>query len=530
MPDEPLRAEWPGATATAQTSGGKSRIRGLAIPWNTPSRDMGGWHELILPGALQAESLIGAPFMWRHTEPIGWIVGAWEEADGIHIEAELSDPTDGTGRAAMALADRGPLGLSPGYNLLGSPAPLDRDRIARRDRIAVDEISATHLPAFANARVTHTLEAREAIVNEENTEQETTIDDVAEVVAEAGQPRVTAEDRLGAALQGQINDLAARLSRIAAGGTHVRAESPLAKFKSLGDFVVAAYHKPELMAEWTDQVTGDNPGVMQPTWLTDVKGILDFGRPFITALGGPASAGDTGLEINWPYFDGDLSALFAKQLEEKTEIGSAKISIKKGSAGLNTIAFGSDISLQLIERSTPAYLDAYMRIMYAGYAMQSDILSVLAAEAAGTGSVTYNPATPGSVFQAVVAMAHKVWRATGQAPALVTIREDSWDSVAGAVKPDGEPLYPAYNPTNTAGKAALPGGLAIEIAGLPAVPMLGQTSPLMATNGLATRWHEDGPKQITNDVAMKLGRDVAVYAYANQATYAPAGVVKAEAQ
>jgi len=532
---ETIRAEWPTPNATAAHSEGKSKIRGLAIPWNTPSRDMGGWQEMILPDAIQAESLIGKPFLWRHEEPIGWIVRAWTEPDGVHIEAELSDPKNGLGRAALALAGKGPLGLSAGYNVDDPPGPLPRDGIARRAAITVEEISGTHTPAFVTARVTHTLEAgKAATMPDTDTIEQTDQTDVdttpaappVTVAAEASGPRVMAEDRLAAALQGQINDLAARISRLAGGATYMRAESPLGKFASLGEFTRAAYEKPELMMAWTDQTTTDNPGLMQPSWLTDVKGIIEQGRPFITATGGPASAGETGLEINWPYYAGDLAALFVKQAVEKTEIGSAKVQILKGTAGLDTLAFGSDISLQLIERSTPAYLDAYMRIMYAGYAMASDVASIVAAEAVGTGSVTYNPATPGSVYQAAVASAHKVWRATGQPPSIITIRDDSWDSVAGAVKADGEPLYPAYNPTNTAGKMTLPGGLAIEIAGLPAIPVLGQTVPIIVTNGLATRWHEDGPKQLTNDVAMKLGRDVAVYGYGGQAGYIPAGVVK----
>jgi len=82
---------------------------------------------------------------------------------------------------------------------------------------------------------------------------------------------------------------------------------------------------------WVDQVTTDNPGLIPPAWITEVFGLIDSGRAGITALGGPRSPGDSGMEVNWPYYDGDLTTIVKQQLVEKTEINSVKVSFKRAS-------------------------------------------------------------------------------------------------------------------------------------------------------------------------------------------------------
>src|SRR4029077_12257675 len=110
--------------------------------------------------------------------------------------------------------------------------------------------------------------------------------------------------------------------------------------------------------------------VIPPSWANDVAGILGFARPAITATGGPASLGDSGMELDWPYLDPatNLDTLVAKQAAEKTQIASVKVKILKGSQPIDTYAGGSDVSYQLIRRSRPAYREAYLRILSIAYA------------------------------------------------------------------------------------------------------------------------------------------------------------------
>ena len=114
---------------------------------------------------------------------------------------------------------------------------------------------------------------------------------------------------------------------------------------------------------WVNQITTDNPGMMPPAWLTDTFGIVDRGRPSITALGGPRSPGTSGMDVHWPYYDGDLTTIVGEQAAEKTEIVSVLVSFKRGQATLKTYAGGSDVSYQLQRRSSPSYMSLYDRIL-----------------------------------------------------------------------------------------------------------------------------------------------------------------------
>ena len=81
-------------------------------------------------------------------------------------------------------------------------------------------------------------------------------------------------------------------------------------------------------------------------WVSEVQGILGFARPAVAATGGPASLGDSGMELDWPYLDPalNLDTIVAKQATEKTQIASVKVKILKGSQPIDTYAGGSDVA------------------------------------------------------------------------------------------------------------------------------------------------------------------------------------------
>src|SRR4029077_4807614 len=76
---------------------------------------------------------------------------------------------------------------------------------------------------------------------------------------------------------------------------------------------------------FVDQITTDNPGIIPPAWITEVFGLIDSGRAGITALGGPRSPGDSGMEVNSPYYDGGLTTIVAPQPSDNTDINPVKV-------------------------------------------------------------------------------------------------------------------------------------------------------------------------------------------------------------
>ena len=197
----------------------------------------------------------------------------------------------------------------------------------------------------------------------------------------------------------------------------------LARYATFDEFATAAYDDPLLARALADQISSESPGVVPPSWASEVFGIGTFARPAVTATGGPGSLGDTGMEYDWPYVDPALpiDTVVAKQSAEKAQIASVKVKILKGSVPIDTYAGGSDVAYQLIRRSRPAYRDAYLRILAWAYnrATESAYEAALLA-GAGSSAVLTATATADQVRAFLFAASTVVRNATG-APATVDL-------------------------------------------------------------------------------------------------------------
>lgn len=144
-----------------------------------------------------------------------------------------------------------------------------------------------------------------------------------------------------------------------------------------------------LFRTFADQVTGNNAGVTPPAWLRDLQGLVDPGRPVVNAFGGPRAMPESGMEIDWPKYTGSLAALVGQQSSQKSEITSVRVDLEKGSASLVTYAGGSDISQQLLDRSSPSYREQYDRIMLMAWGLRTDYAFAAALLAGATGALSY---------------------------------------------------------------------------------------------------------------------------------------------
>jgi HK97 family phage prohead protease len=305
--------------------------------------------------------------------------------------------------------------------------------------------------------------------------------------------------------------------------------APLARFASFGAFVDASYNDPDaaplLARALVDQLTTDNPGVIQPAWVTDIKGILARPRPAIQALGGARSLGSSGMELDWPYLDPalDLDTIVGKQAAEKTEITSVKVKILKGSNPIETYAGGSDVSYQLIRRSSPAYREAYLRILAIAYARTTEAAFEVAIEAAATGTAVLGAAADANAVRAFLfAASDAVEQATGAPASVDLVASDEFARLGGL-----QDLAPRMYGTNNISGTADAATLKIDISGLPIVkcPFLTSGTHLV-TNSEAAAWHEDGPFPISAEDVAKLGQNVAIWGMGTEAVFVPAGIVK----
>jgi hypothetical protein len=303
---------------------------------------------------------------------------------------------------------------------------------------------------------------------------------------------------------------------------------PLARFRSLDEFMTAAYTDPTtrdlLHRALTDQITTNNPGVIPPAWVSTVFGIVDRGRPTINAFG-VDSPGSSGMEVNWPFYDGTLTDLVGVQATQKTAITSARVDLEKGSEDLVTYAGGSDLSYQLIRRSSPSYRETYMRIMFAAY---SAVTNNAAADAivAGQG-VVLDTATADAddVRAALFSASVKVEAATGQ-PAEFALVSTAIFTLLGGLSG----LWPVMYGTQNIGGTADASTLRVNVSGIPIIhdPYLASTK-FYVSNSAAASWYEDGPFTVVAEDVEKLGQNIAVWGLGAFGIHLPMGIVQLNA-
>lgn len=476
---------------------------GRAVPYGLDTQ-IGNVRESFAANAFRPEDVIGKPLAYRHGEPIGVITAAENKPDGLYIDFDIANTAMGRD-AAVLIRTSAAKGLSVGFS--PTKSVWNRAKTTVQHLAAnLAEVSITHMPAYATAGV--------SAIREEEMSVET-------VEVEAA-PAVTADIEAREAIASVREQLAAVEARsfVAAPQVH-----ELAQYRSLGDYRMAVLNGDIEARALFDQVTDDNPGVLPPNWSSIVRGIFDLGRPTINAFG-VESAGTTGTTFNWPYWAGDLTDIVAEQVDEKDEVNSVQISLLKGTATLKTYAAGSDISYQLLQRSSPSYVDAHTRIMLNSYVQVTDIAFVGAVYGART-PLNYNIATDtdGSAFrEAVFAASVDVQTATGMPAEFVLVSPDVFKTIGG-----WSTFFPSnYGTYNVSGTASA-NTLGVSVSGLPVIldRNIGGNA-ILVSNREAAKWIEDGPRLASVENVAQLGRDVAVYGYGASQIISDAGIIGLE--
>jgi HK97 family phage prohead protease len=467
-------------------------VYGRAVPYDTPTR-IGSVEESFAPDAFDPSDVIGKPLNWRHDEPIGVIVSAANEADGLYIGARILDTVQGRDAATLTRA-KAVKGLSVGF--YPAQSTWNKARTAVRHTAArLLETSLTHMPAYATAGV--------SVVREEPSMSETTTVETTEVSAQDREAREAL-----ATVQYELAQLRAAVDVQGREERH-----PLAEYRNLQEYAKALATGQEERVVNVSALS-EQTGLVPPVWLQDIKGVLDRGRPCINAVGGPMSAGDSGLDIKWPSFAGDLSAIVAAQ-NEGAEPNSADIDIVVGSATLATYASYNNLTWQVIDRAQPSYVQAHARILMGAYGTETDYAFQAAMWAndviATGGDYDFSADTTGAGFiEAVWSAAMDVEFATGQPAEVVYVSSSVFRKLAGWSAFNSQ-NYPVQNTGGTYDGRTL----RATVMGLPVVLArefaTDESEDAIVTNRLAIGWAEDGPRMVTAETPASGGRDVAIY-------------------
>ena len=432
-------------------------------------------------------------------KPIGRMTAAETRADGIYATFKLSRSSAGSD--ALIMAQEGLVtGLSIGAEILASQPSKDGHTVVSSARLK--EVSLVTVPAFASSEILE-IAAEEVIPVEENpqTESETVVEDttveatpVEAAAVEAARPTITA-----------MAYSTPRLNLNITAGEYAKAQLNASR----GDSDAR-----ELVAALQVATVAENTGMVPPTYLKDVIGIIDSSRPFIDSIE-RAALPTSGMKIFTPKLGTQASVDLTA---EGAEFASSDTTVTFQEDTVVKFAGAGKLDLELVDRSDPSFLDLYLRELAASYAQKTD---AYAAKIAADGSADSSSTTIYKAIAKSIADSYAIMRQTPNNLLVATSGgNDDVDfaGLLGAVDTTGRPLYAAAASQNANGLITQ-GSTNGTVAGLNLVVdpnYAGGTSAIkvgLVYPSMAMRFHESGTLQIRANVVANGQLEIGIYGY-----------------
>jgi HK97 family phage prohead protease len=432
-------------------------------------------------------------------KPIGRMTAAETRSDGIYATFKLSRSSGGND--ALIMAQEGLVtGLSIGAEILASQPSKDGHIVVSSARLK--EVSLVTVPAFASSEILE-IAAEEVIPVEENpqTESETVVEDttveatpVEAAAVEAARPTITA-----------MAYSTPRLNLNITAGQYAKAQLNASR----GDADAR-----ELVAALSVATVSENTGLVPPTYLRDVIGIIDSSRPFIDSIE-RAALPASGMKIFTPKLGVQAAVGLTA---EGAEFASADTTVTFQEDDVVKFAGAGVLDLELVDRSDPSFLDLYLRELAASYAQKTD---QYAAKIAADGSSDSSSTTIYKAIAKSIADSFNVMRQTPNNLLVATSGgNDGVDfaGLLGEVDTTGRPLYAAAAPQNANGLITQ-GSTNGTVAGLNLVVdpnYTGGTSNVkvgLVYPTMAMRFHESGTLQIRTNVVSNGQLEIGIYGY-----------------
>ena len=372
-------------------------------------------------------------------KPIGRMVTATVRPDGIYATFKLSRSTGGND--ALVMAQEGLVsGLSIGAEIIASAPSRDGHTVVTAAKLK--EVSLVTEPAFKSAQVLE-IAAEEVIPAEPTTESEPTV--VEETTTPVEAPAVEA-----AAVE------AARPTVAASHYTKERT-APISSAQYLEANIKAALGDDEARrtVRAADDSSTTNTGLTLPQHLNTFITDTFTGRPAFNAATRGALV-DSGLSFTVPrmYTNASASANTAPTVAD-TDEGVAPSETGMTSAydtvTINKFSGLQRISFELIDRSSPAFMELVMAELRKAYEKATD--TALLAALTSSGKQDDGRALSAAALQSFISVnAAKIYGNTGGDYASALIASPSqWGQIMSYADTTGRALYTAASPMNQSG-------------------------------------------------------------------------------
>jgi len=361
------------------------------------------------------------------TRPIGKMT-SYDLVENVGLVATFKVANTHAGDDALVEASEG---LRSGFSIGAKINDYEmQDGVTFVKDADILEVSHVTNPAFSDAQITEVAASADNQPNQE-TERETDImEDVKTSEVEAA-PEVAVEASKPEP-QAPVAFAKPRVNLDVTAGQVVKAQVQA---------MHGNYEARDLLAALEEQNTTTDSGMVPPAFLRDVIGIVYGGRPFWDSVeSGTLPA--AGMKFYKPLRKVlATTAVTAEEAEfdsTETEIDNIEIDVVK-------IAGANVVSVELVDRSDPAYLDELVRQLAADWARKSDIYAfskVMGAPGISEGSSLYQATAKG------IADAFDVMKFT---PNRFLADVGNFASILQAEDGNDRPLFAAAAPQNAAG-------------------------------------------------------------------------------
>ena len=480
-------------------------IRGIAVPYNETANIGGAYQERFAPGAIRSVENVKIYYGHQHEDlPIGKVIDGRDTPDGFEITAKL---TAGVQRAdeTLALMRDGVLNkFSVGF------VPIEQSidgNVVTRTHVDLREVSVVAQPAFAGAAITQVREEQETEPTDDiQPESESEVSENTELDVRAIQDELVEVRRL-------VEANAAPQAPVAPSFTKFRSQGEFAKGLATGDEAAV-----ELFRTYSPATSADT--YLAPGWVGFINNLIDQNRPSWNVWSKGALPAQ-GLTVDYAKVTTNGAAV-GVQSTENTAISQGNIVIDNVTATVKTYAGQTELSKQLVERSSVPYLDTAFQAMSIAYgnATNAAVVSAIAALDFTGKVMDMDGGTAKSVLEGIIDGAKYIKTNSGLNPEFILAGPALYKYLVTLADSTGRPIVRVDGgAANGESLGASPRPLEASVWNLPVVvdTTLGDTIGYMA-NSNALRVYESAgaPIRLVDDISGQstLTNSYAVYGYA----------------
>ena len=395
-------------------------------------------------------------------------------------------------------------GLSIGASI-GSYENIDGQMVVSSAKIL--EVSVVDTPAFSDAQITDVAAAKadETEVTANSASDEQTNQTESEVTSmenpEEVTPVVEAAPEVAVEASKPAEHISAAYAKPRVNLNVTAGQVAMAQIKAMqGDSDAR-----DLVAALAVDNTSDNAGVVPPTYLRDLIGIVDASRPFVDSID-RGTLPNSGLKFYVPRIVtqpvANTTAEAAEFPSQATEIDNVEVDIVK-------IATANIVNVELLDRSDPSYLDQLLRMMAAQWAQKSDTYAYgIAVDGA-------QASTDSTLYKATAKAIADSFGVVRETPNRFLADTTGFAALLGEVDGAGRPIFAAAAPQNAAGLMTQ-GSTAGTIAGLSLVvdPNITTGCSGIVYPSMAARYYESPAFQLRSNIVSNGQIEIGLYGYA----------------